>query len=218
MKKVISTEKFQTLLFDGMSIMVGGFMAVGTAEVLIDAIVASQVKNLTIICNDAAYPGKGIGKLIDNNQVKILIASHIGLNPVVGQKMHTKELEVILVPQGTLAEQIRAGGAGLGGVLTKTGLGTIVEEGKQKIIIDKQEYILEKPLKADMALLRGSIVDYYGNIIYNKTTRNFNPLMATAAKTVVVWAESLVEDIDKEKVMTPHIFVDYIIRGEKCGC
>lgn len=218
MKKVIDIEKFKSLLKDDLTIMVGGFMGVGTAEPLIDAIVESGVKNLTLICNDAAYPQKGIGKLIDNNQVKKLIASHIGLNPVVGNKIIAKEMEVTLVPQGTLIEQIRAGGAGLGGVLTRTGLGTLVEEGKQKVIVDHEEYILEKPLKADMSIIRGSLVDYYGNVIYNKTTRNFNPVMATAGQVVVVWAEGLVEDMDKEKIMTPHIFVDYILRGEKCGC
>lgn len=213
MKKVIDIKTFQTLLHDGMSIMVGGFMAVGTAEPLIDAIVEANVKDLTLICNDAGYPEKGIGKLIANHQVKKLIASHIGLNPIAGQKMVDQTMEVVLVPQGTLAEQIRAGGAGLGGVLTKTGLGTIVEDGKQKVIVDQETYLLEKPLKADMTILRGSVVDYYGNVIYHATTRNFNPIMATASKTVVVWAEHLVEEMDKEKVMTPHIFVDYIVRG-----
>ena len=187
-------------------------MAVGTAEPLIDAMVEANVKNLTLICNDAGYPTKGIGKLIANNQVKKLITSHIGLNPVAGEKMMNEMMEIVLVPQGTLAEQIRSYGAGLGGVLTKTGLGTMVEDGKPVIEVDGERYLLEKPLKADLAIIRGSFVDYYGNVIYNATTRNFNPVMATAAKTVVVWAEHLVEELDKEKVMTPHIFVDYIVR------
>ena len=211
MNKLIDIKKFQSLLFDGMSIMVGGFMAVGTPEILIDAIVAKGVKELTIICNDAGYPDKGVGKLIGNRQVKKLVASHIGLNPIAGTLMVNGELEVVLIPQGTLAEQIRAGGAGLGGVLTKTGIGTIVENGKDIINIDGEQYLLEKSIKADMALLRGSYVDRFGNIIYNATTRNFNPVMATACNTVVVWAEKMVNSLDKEKIMTPHLFVDYIV-------
>jgi acetate CoA/acetoacetate CoA-transferase alpha subunit len=213
MKKLIDGSTFQTLLFDGMTIHVGGFMAVGTPEPLIDLIVQSGVKNLTIICNDAGYPNTGVGKLIANHQVAHLVASHIGLNPEAGRQMMDGVMKVTLVPQGTLVEQIRAFGAGLGGVLTKTGLGTIVEEGKEKIVVDGVIYLLEKPLGADMALLRGSLVDPFGNIIYNSTTRNFNPIMATAAKTVVVWAEKITEELDKEKIMTPHIFVDYILRG-----
>jgi acetate CoA/acetoacetate CoA-transferase alpha subunit len=212
MKKIIDYSTFRRLLHDNMTVMVGGFMAVGTAEPLIDAMVEANVKNLTLICNDAGYPTKGIGKLIANNQVKKLITSHIGLNPVAGEKMMNEMMEIVLVPQGTLAEQIRSYGAGLGGVLTKTGLGTMVEDGKPVIEVDGERYLLEKPLKADLAIIRGSFVDYYGNVIYNATTRNFNPVMATAAKTVVVWAEHLVEELDKEKVMTPHIFVDYIVR------
>jgi len=212
MKPIINKEKFISLLEDGMSIMVGGFMAVGTPEVLIDYIIDANIKDLTIICNDAGYPDKGVGRLIVNNQVKKLIASHIGLNPVAGTLLNEGKMEVELVPQGTLVERIRSGGAGLGGVLTKTGIGTIVEEGKCIINVDGEDYLLEKPLKADLALLRGSHVDYYGNIIYNKTTRNFNPVMATATEVVVVWAENLEEELDKEKIMTPHIFVDYIVR------
>ncbi|HOI47201.1 MAG TPA: 3-oxoacid CoA-transferase subunit A [Bacilli bacterium] len=213
MNKMIDDKQFQALLLDGMKIHVGGFMGVGTPEPLMDLIVESKVKDLTIICNDAGYPDVGVGKLIKNNQVKHLIASHIGLNPVAGKLMMEGSMQVTLVPQGTLVEQIRAYGSGLGGVLTKTGLGTIVEDGKDKIIVDGQTYILEKPLGADMALIRGSFVDPFGNVIYRATTRNFNPIMATAAKTVVVWAEKIVDELDKEKIMTPHIFVDYILRG-----
>lgn len=210
--KLIDINEFKSHFKDGMSIMVGGFMSVGTSEPLIDALVESNVRNLTIICNDAGFPDKGVGKLIENKQVEKLLASHIGLNPTAGKMMATGELEAILIPQGTLAEQIRAGGAGLGGVLTTTGIGTIVEESKQKIDIDGVEYLVEKPLKADVAIIRGSKVDQYGNVIYNATTRNFNPMMAMACEKVFVWPEQLVDELDPNHVITPHIFVDYIVK------
>ncbi len=216
MKKVISKEEFRNILKDGMSIMVGGFMAVGTNESLIDEVVCAGVKDLTIICNDAGFETKGVGKLIKNNQVKKLVASHIGLNPEAGSKMSDGSMECVLVPQGTLAEQIRAGGAGLGGVLTKTGLNTIVAEGKEVITVNGQEYLLEEPIKADLAIINGHTVDAQGNIVYNKTATNFNPIMATACETVVVGAENLVDlgSIDPDVVNTPHIFVDYIVKEE----
>lgn len=216
--KLIDTNQFKTHLQDNLTIMVGGFMAVGTSEILIDAIIEANVRDLTVICNDAGLPDKGVGKLIKNNQVKKLIASHVGLNPLVAEKMSANTLEVELVPQGTLAERIRAGGAGLGGILTPTGIGTIVEENKEKIIVDGKEYLLEKPLKADLAILRGSIVDKYGNVIYNATTRNFNPIMAMAAEKVFVEAVELVEEIDPNFVMTPHILVDYIVKEKQNEC
>jgi acetate CoA/acetoacetate CoA-transferase alpha subunit len=216
MKKVITKDKFRELLTDNMSIMVGGFMAVGTNESLIDEIVAANVKGLTIICNDAGFETKGVGKLIKNGQVKKLIASHIGLNPEAGRKMSDGSMECVLVPQGTLAEQIRAGGAGLGGVLTKTGLNTIVAEGKEVITVQGVDYLLEEPIKADLAIINGHTVDEWGNVVYNKTATNFNPIMATACETVVVGAEHLVAlgDINPDVVNTPHIFVDYIVKEE----
>jgi acetate CoA/acetoacetate CoA-transferase alpha subunit len=169
-----------------------------------------------VIANDSGVPGRGIGKLIGSKLVKKLTASHIGLNQETGAQMVAGELEVELVPQGSLAEKIRAGGAGLGGVLTPTGVGTEVENGKQKITLDQVEYLIEMPLKADVALLRGSIVDKGGNVYYNATTKNFNPMMATAAKIVIVAAEKIVEvgELDPNYVMTPGIFVDYIVGGE----
>jgi acetate CoA/acetoacetate CoA-transferase alpha subunit len=212
MKKSMSLEQFSSHIKDGMTIMVGGFMTTGTSEVLMDALVKTGVKDLTVICNDAGFPNKGVGKLITNRQVKCLITSHIGLNPEAGEGMTSGWLDVLLVPQGTLAEQIRAGGSGLGGVLTKTGLGTMVEENKTIITIDGEDYLLEKPLKADLALLRGSIVDQYGNVFYRATTRNFNPLMAMAADTVIVGCEALVDELDPNHVMTPHVLVDYVIK------
>jgi len=196
--------------------MIGGFMNVGTPEGIIDEILKTNIKDLTIICNDAGFPGVGVGKLIDAGKVKKLIASHIGLNPNAGLKMAAEEMEIQLIPQGTLAEQIRAGGAGLGGFLTPTGIGTIVQEGKEVINVEGIDYLLEKPLKADFAIILGYNVDEKGNIIYNKTTRNFNPLMATACNTVVVEARKLVKvgELDPDQIVTPHIFVDYIVMGE----
>jgi acetate CoA/acetoacetate CoA-transferase alpha subunit len=199
---------------------VGGFMACGTPEILIDALVEKNVKNLTIICNDAGVPGRGVGKLLSNGQIKTLIASHVGLNPEVASRMNTDvaadKLECILVPQGTLAERVRAGGAGLGGFLTPTGVGTIVAEGKQVINIDGRDYLLEKPLKADFALIRGSVTDKFGNTTYNGTTRTFNPMMATAASYVIVGTCEIVEvgEIDPNNVVTSGIFVDAIVGGE----
>jgi len=212
MKKQIQVNDLKNHVFDGMSIMVGGFMAVGTPEILIDEIVRLQIKDITIICNDAGFIDKGVGKLIVNGQVKKLIASHIGLNPEAGRLMSEEKLEVVLVPQGTLIEQIRAGGAGLGRFLTPTGLGTIVEDGKDIITVDGSQYLLEKPIRADLALLYGSTVDAFGNVLYTKTTRNFNPIMATATDKVIVLAREIVQNIDPDHVQTPHIFVDYVIQ------
>ena len=214
MKKLLNIDNLKNHIFDGMSIMVGGFMVVGTPEFIIDELVNIRVKNLTIICNDAGLPGKGVAKLIKNGQVKTLIASHIGLNPEAGKLMSSGEMECILIPQGTLAERIRAGGAGLGGFLTPTGIGTVVEEGKQIINTNGKDYILELPLRADLAILEGTTVDEYGNVVYTKTTRNFNPVMATATDLVIVGAREIVKRIDPDNVMTPHIFVDYVIKEE----
>lgn len=219
MNKVIDIEKFTNKIKDGMTIMIGGFLGNGTPETLIDAIVEKGVKNLTIIANDTAFVDKGIGKLIVNKQVKKVITSHIGTNKETGRQLNAGELDVVLVPQGTLAEQVRAGGAGLGGILTPTGLGTIVEENKQKIVVDGKEYLLETPIRADVALIAGSKVDKSGNAYHTKSTRNFNPLMATAADLVVVEAEKVVEigEIDPDVVMTLGIFVDFVVRGETNG-
>jgi acetate CoA/acetoacetate CoA-transferase alpha subunit len=214
MKKLLNIDNLKNHIFDGMSIMVGGFMVVGTPEFIIDELVNIRVKNLTIICNDAGLPGKGVAKLIKNGQVKTLIASHIGLNPEAGKLMSSGEMECILIPQGTLAERIRSGGAGLGGFLTPTGIGTVVEEGKQIINTNGKDYILELPLRADLAILEGTTVDEYGNVVYTKTTRNFNPVMATATDLVIVGAREIVKRIDPDNVMTPHIFVDYVIKEE----
>ncbi|MDR2939733.1 MAG: CoA transferase subunit A [Clostridiales bacterium] len=215
MKKVSPQEAIVSLN-DGAVVMIGGFMSNGTPEILIDALIEKGVKNLTVIANDGGTPDTGIGRLIKTGAVCRLIASHIGLNPLIGQLMNEGKMEVQLVPQGTLAEQIRAGGAGLGGVLTPTGLGTEIQEGKEVVEVDGEKYLLEKPLKAAFALLRASIADEKGNLYYKATTRNFNPLMATAAETVIAAAEEIVAigGIMPEAVATPGIFVDYLVGGE----
>lgn len=217
MNKLISIDDAVNMIHDGMTIMVGGFLGCKNPFGIVDAIVEKGVKDITLIANDTAFPDIGIGKLIVNKQVKKLIASHIGTNKETGNQMNAGELEVELVPQGTLAERIRAAGAGLGGILTPTGLGTVVAEGKTIIEVDGKEYLLEKPLKADVALIVGAKVDKKGNIRYRKATRNFNPLMAAAAELVIVEADEIVEvgEIDPDDVMTPGLFVDYVVGGNK---
>lgn len=217
MNKIIGMDEAIAHIKDGMTLMIGGFLGVGNPHRIIDAIVEKGIKDLTIIANDTAFPEVGIGKLIVNKQVKKAIVSHIGTNGETGRQMNAGETEVSLVPQGTLAEQVRAGGTGLGGILTPTGIGTIVEEGKKKIEVDGKEYLLELPLRADVALIAGAKVDKKGNIYYSKSARNFNPPMAMAADLVIVEAEEIVEigDIPANDVMTPSIFVDYIVGGEK---
>lgn len=213
--KVVKLDEAIDEITDGVTLMVGGFLSVGLPLGIIDAIVEKGVRNITLISNDTGTPGRGNSKLIAAKLVKKVITSHIGTNPETGKQMMDGTLEVQLVPQGSLAEMIRAAGAGLGGVLTPTGVGTEAAEGKQSIIIDNREYLVELPVKADVAILRGSVVDTFGNTFYNKTTRNFNPLMATAANTVIVEAEKIVErgELDSNLVMTPGIFVDYIVRS-----
>lgn len=215
MNKIISIDDAISHIKDGMTIMVGGFLGCGTAHRLVDALVEKNVKDLTLICNDSGFADIGVGKLVVNKQIKKLIASHIGTNRETGNQMNAGEMEVVLVPQGTLAEQVRAGGAGLGGFLTPTGVGTIVEEGKEKMVIDGKTYLLEMPLRADVALVAGETVDKFGNIVYYGATRNFNQLIATAADLVIVEAEEVVEvgELDPNHVVTSGIFVDYIVNG-----
>ena len=216
MKKGISLAAAISEVKDGMSVMIGGFLGTGTPEAFIDELVAQGTKRLTVIGNDTSFPDRGIGKLIVNKQVAKAIVSHIGTNPETGRQMNAGEIEVVLVPQGTLAEQIRAGGAGLGAVVTPTGVGTIVEEGKQKITIDGREYLIELPIKADVALLQAEWADESGNLIFDKSARNFNPLMAFAAETVIVLAKNIVPvgQLDPDHVMTPGVLVKDIVKGD----
>ena len=198
---------------DGASIMIGGFMAVGTPERLIDEIVRQEKRDLTVIANDTAAPGRGIGKLITAHAVRKVIASHIGLNPETQRQMMAKEIDVELVPQGTLIERIRAGGYGLGGVLTQTGIGTPVEEGKQQVEVDGKRYLVEAALRADFALVQAFIADYLGNLGYALTSRNFNPVIAMAASTVIVCADNIVPIgvMSPDHVVTPAPIVDFLV-------
>lgn len=212
MDKSINLSQVVEKVKDGMTIMVGGFLTNGGPNTIMDALASSGVGNLTLICNDAAFADKGLGKLISNGQVKKLIASYIGSNTSAVDFMNNSTLEVEFSPQGTLAERIRAAGAGLGGVLTPTGLGTVVEKGKKVINVDGKDFLLEKPLKADIAFVGASISDKMGNLYYKGTTRNFNPLMAMAADLVIVEAQEIVEtgSILPENVHTPAVLIDYI--------
>jgi acetate CoA/acetoacetate CoA-transferase alpha subunit len=214
MEKIIDMEQAIAYVEDGMTIMIGGFLGNGVPDQLIEAVLQKGVKNLTLICNDTGFPDRGIGKLVVNKQVKKVMTSHIGTNPESGKQMHSGEMDVRLIPQGTLVEQIRSAGAGLGGFLTPTGIGTVVEEGKKVVEIDGKDYLLELPIKADLALIRGSRVDKKGNVWYRNSTRNFNPIMAMAADRVIVETDEVVEigEIDPNNVATPHIFVDHIVR------
>ena len=218
-KKIIDIADAVSKIEDGMTIMVGGFLGTGTPHTIIDAMVNKGIKNLTIISNDTGIKNSGVGRFIYNNMVNKVITSHIGTNPETGRQMHEKMIEVELVPQGTLVERIRSGGAGLGGVLTPTGLGTIVEEGKQIIEVDGKKFLLEKPLRANIAIILGHSVDTIGNVVYSNTARNFNPIMATAADIVIVEAENIVEvgSINPNEVITPRIFVDHIVGSDYNG-
>ena len=197
----------------GASLMIGGFMGVGTPERVIDELVRQGKRDLTVIANDNAMPGRGIGKLVSAGLLRRTIASHIGLNPETQQQMIAGRLQVDLVPQGTLIERIRAGGFGLGGVLTPTGVGTLVEDGKQKVAIDGKDFLVEPALCADFALVHAFLADYLGNLCYALTARNFNPVIAMAADTVIATAENIVPVgvIPPDQVVTPAPLVDYLV-------
>ena len=211
--RTISVQAAVELIPDGASVMIGGFMGVGTPERLVDELVRQGKRGLTVIANDNALPGTGIGKLVSAGVMRKTIASHIGLNPETQKKMLAGELEVELVPQGTLIERIRAAGYGLGGVLTPTGVGTVVEEGKKRIEVDGKPFLLETALRADFALVQAMLADYIGNLSYALTARNFNPVIAMAAATVIVDAEHIVPVgvISPDHIVTPAPVVDYLI-------
>lgn len=221
--KIRTADEAVAGIKDGDTIMVGGFLGTGSPEILMDALVRKGVKHLTVIANDGGLPAnekstaRGVGKLLEAGMVDHIIASHVGMNPLIGKGMNDGTLKCTLVPQGTLAERIRAGGAGLGGVLTPTGVGTIIADGKETITVDGKDYLLEKPLKADFALIRASVCDKFGNFTCAKATKNFNYVMAMAAETVAIAAEELVEVGEKEPdtYAMSGIFADYIVGGEK---
>jgi acetate CoA/acetoacetate CoA-transferase alpha subunit len=211
--KAVSIEEAVAMIPSGATVMVGGFMGVGTPERLLDEMVRQHKTGLSLISNDAATPGKGVGKLFEASLVSRLIATHIGLNPKAQQQMLANQIAVDLVPQGTFVERIRAGGCGLGGVLTPTGVGTLVAEGKRQIEVDGKPFLLETALRAQFALVHAFLADYLGNLAYALTSRNFNPIMAMAADTVIVTAEHIVPVgvIAPDHVVTPAPLVDYLI-------
>jgi acetate CoA/acetoacetate CoA-transferase alpha subunit len=213
MKTAIKAAEAAELVTDGSTVLIGGFMGVGSPHRLIDALVTRGVKGLTLVCNDTAMPGVGVGKLVTAGALRRVIASHIGLNPETQKKMIAGELEVELVPQGTLVERIRAGGVGLGGVLTPTGIGTLVEDGKPVIEVDGRPYLLEKPIKGDFALIGCFSADYAGNLAYQLTAHNFNPIMAMAAATVIAEPEHIlpVGAIPPDAVKTPGVLIDHLV-------
>lgn len=214
MKNVVSAKEAVSLIKDGSTVMLGGFLSCGAPDELIDALVEQNTKELTLICNDTSFPQTDKGKLIVNKQAKKIITAHIGTNPESGRQMHDGELEVELVPMGTLIEKIRAHGAGLGGVLTPTGVGTDLEKHGKTVEIDDKKFIFEKPLGADFALIYGTKVDKFGNVSFYGTTRNLNTVMATAANTVIVQADELVDCLEPNEVVIPGLFVDYIVVRE----
>lgn len=204
---------------DGSTVMIGGFLTCGAPLNLIAELARRGVRDLTLIANDTGVQGNGIGMLISADAVANLITSHIGTNPETGRRMIEGRLQVELVPQGTLVERIRCGGAGLGGVLTPTGVGTIVAEGKQEFVIEGRTYLLETPLHADVALIKAWKADRKGNLIYRKSARNFNPIMAMAAELVIAEVEEILEvgELDPDQVVTPGIFVDILTKGVSSG-
>ncbi len=213
MAKIVSIKEAVSLIKDSATIMVGGFLSCGVPDKLIDELVKTNVKNLTMISNDTSIPENDKGKLIVNKQIKRLITSHIGTNPETGRQMAKGELEVELTPMGSLMERIRAKGAGLGGVLTPTGIGTAIADGKKVYEIDNKKYLFERPISADFALIYGTKADKYGNVSYYGTTRNCNTVMATAATTVILQADEIVEKLDPNEIVIPGIFIDYIVKG-----
>lgn len=217
MNKIVQWSEISPMFRDGMSVMFGGFMGVGTPLGIVAALRDSGVSRLTLIGNDTAAPDTGVGPLVASGQASKVVVSHIGTNPMTGKKMIAGEIEVDLVPQGTLIERIRCGGSGLGGVLTPTGVGTVVEEGKQKMTVNGREYLLELPLRADVAILKAKRADRSGNLIYERAARNFNPIIALAADLVIVEVEEVVDvgDIDPDMVMTPAALVDKVVLSKE---
>lgn len=213
--KVVTIKEAMEHCYDGMTVMLPGFVNCGVPETLIEALIEYGIKDLDVISNNTSVKGRGIGLLVHENRIKHITCTHIGNNTETVEKVVNKEIDVTFTPQGTLCERMRAGGAGLGGVLTPTGLGTPMEEGKPVIEVDGKLYILEKPLHANVALIHAWKADKMGNLVYPRTARNFNPIMATAADFVIVEAEEIVEvgDLDPDVIHTPGCLVDMIVQG-----
>ena len=215
MKPILTADEAVKDIKDGASLMVAGFMGCGNAFTLIDALIRKGTKDINLITSDTSFPEVGVGRIICQNRAATLTASHIGTNPVSGQKMNSGELKVTLVPQGTFAERIRAKGAGLGGVLTPTGRGTAVEEGKQKLTLEGKEYLLELPLGADVAFIKAEVADTYGNAFLPGSTKNMAVVMAMAADHVILEADKIVQpgELDPERVTIPGIFVSALVKA-----
>jgi acetate CoA/acetoacetate CoA-transferase alpha subunit len=214
MAKVITAEEAVNMVQEGSRILFGGFLAVGATENLIDALVEKGTKNLHLVAICTDYVDRGCGKLIANKQVKSVQSSHIGTNKSTQEQYNKGELDMEFVPQGTLMERIRAAGAGLGGILTPTGIGTVVEKGKQIVDVRGKKYILEEPIFGDFAFIRAKKADKLGNLVFEKTARNSNPSMSTAATITIVEVDEIVEvgDISADDIHFPGIFVDYIVK------
>lgn len=216
MNKLINIEEAVDQIKSGSTVMIGGFMNCGTPPSLIKALLRrDDIRDLTVISNDHGINGLGISKLVAAKRIKKAIATHLALNPETGVQMNNGEMEVQVMPQGTFAERIRCGGAGLGGFLTPSGVGTLVEEGKEKMVIDGRTYLLEKPLRADVALLLAHRADHYGNLFYRLATKNFQPMMAMAADVVIAEAREIVDALDLDMVHTPGILVKYLVQGQE---
>jgi acetate CoA/acetoacetate CoA-transferase alpha subunit len=214
--KVVSLDAALTCFHHGMTLMVGGFGGVGNPPTLIQGILDKGVTDITLISNDTAFPHIGVGRLVTERRVKKVIASHIGSNPHAGAQMTAGELEVEFCPQGILAERIRAGGVGLGGILSDIGIGTIAEKGKEKVIVGDREYLLETPLTAEVAIIHAKKADRFGNLLFDTSARNFNPLVAMAGDITIVEADEIVEigELNPEEIVTPGVFIDMIVQSE----
>lgn len=211
--KLITLDEAVSFVKQGDTILVGGFLACGTPEKIIDALVEKGTNELTLVCNDTSFVDKGVGKMVVAKQFKKIMATHIGTNKETGRQLNEGETEVVLIPQGTLAEQIRAAGYGLGGVLTATGVGTDIAKGKEVVTVDGKEYLLEKPIRGNVALLFANKVDKYGNMQFHGSTQNFNNVMATAADITIVEANEVVDVLDPDQVHVAGVFVNYIVDG-----
>lgn len=216
MRKICSVEEAVQHIKSDSSLMVGGFGGIGNPPTLIKAILESNIKNLSLICNDAGFPNVGIGQLVTEGRAVSLVASHIGSNPNAGRFMHEEKLAVEFSPQGTLVERIRAGGVGLGGILTDIGVDGLVAEGKEKIVIDGKTFLLEKPLTADVSIVYAKKADEFGNLIYDKSARSTNPLVAMAGTITIAEADEIVPagELNPEEIVTPGAFVDYVVQSE----
>ncbi len=214
--KIISVQEAASMVKDGMTIMIGGFTFFGNPTKITDALLESGVKNLTLIANDNVAPDHGVGKMIVKHQFKKIYATHIARNPEAGRQMMTGETDFVLIPQGTMAEKIRAGGAGIGGFYTPTGIGTELEEGKEKRVINGKEYLFEEGFRAELAIIKANVADRAGNLFMRRTAKNVNPLMAMAADVVIAQADKVVEvgELDPELVTVPGILIDYIVESD----